>query len=622
MTDKKYPDGYYKKRKTGNSGGKMSHKSNYEKETVQDVLSYPCLAIDERGITKKTAEKFGVRTAISQQDGVTPIAHYFPYYMEGELVGFKKRDLTIPKVQDFHFTTVGFQSVKCDLFGTHAANKTGGKKVWITEGEYDQLICWQTLKAKYPQSNPNVLSISNGTAGAVLNIGQKQNMKFLKKFQETILVFDNDKATPDEKARGIVKGNEATANVYGLLPEVKVVSLPEDKDPCETYKEQGEEQFYWTLMKPIQYTPEGFVKYDEIREKAIELPTLGKAWPWTSLTKVTLGRRVGEGYYFGAGVKMGKSVVVDTLTEHITTNDTNKFGDKQKVALFKFEEQPDETVKKVAGKFYKKNFSDPEKVIFISPEGKEVDIWGNPIPVETKDTYFTHKELIEAVDSTGDKLVMYNNYGRCNWDELKGAIRHAVLVEHIEDIFIDPITRLTAGLSAAEANTELERFADEISKMSQDLGFTYYCFCHLKAPERGPSHEFGGKIMSSQFRGSRAMMQACHYMFGLEGNKDPEQPEKVRNTRHFLVLDDRKFGRTAKIPLFYDVDTGVLDEPPEGFLEDEESQRLSEWTPIERIEVVNKFESVEVESLGNQSEVEVDLDLDITFDEDEPLPFQ
>lgn len=70
-------------------------------------------------------------------------------------------------------------------------------------------------------------------------------------------------------------------------------------------------------------------------------------------------------------------------------------------------------------------------------------------------------------------------------------------------------------------------------------------------------------------------------MFGLEGNKDPEQPEKVRNTRHFLVLDDRKFGRTAKIPLFYDTDTGILDEPPEGFLEDDVAQRLSEWTPIQ-----------------------------------------
>lgn len=608
-------EGYYKNKRTG--GNK---KMTYQNETLEDVLSYPCEAIEDRGITKRTAEKFGVRTAYNPKDGITPVAYYFPYYLDGKIVGFKKRDLTKPKQQNGHFDVVGYQGVKCDMFGMHVSNKTGGKKIWVTEGELDSMIVWQTLKNKYPQANPSVVSISNGTATAVQNIGQKHNLKYLKKFQENILCFDNDSATPEEKAKGVVKGREATANVYGLLPDIKVVSLPEDKDPCEAYEELGEEEFYWTLMKPVQFTPEGFVKYEEIREKAIELPKLGKPWPWKSLTKVTLGRRIGEGYYFGAGVKMGKSVIVDTLTEHITTHDKNKLGDPQKVALFKFEEQPDETVKKVAGKFYRKNFSDPEKIIFISEEGNEVDIWGNPLDESVKSSYFTHEELTKAVDSVGEKLVMYNNYGRCNWDELKGAIRHAVLVEHIEDIFIDPITRLTAGMSASEANTELERFADEISKMSQDLGFTYYCFCHLKAPERGPSHEFGGKIMSSQFRGSRSMMQACHYMFGLEGNKDPEQPEKVRNTRHFLVLDDRKFGRTAKIPLFYDVDTGVLDEPPEGFLEDEYCQRLSEWhkdSDIGEEEINHQKEGlVEVDTIETPTDIEeIDLDLeDLPFD--------
>lgn len=619
----KYPDGYYKNKKTG-SNFKMSNSPKYEKETLEEVLSYPCLAIEERGILQRTAEKFGVRTALSQKDGTTPIAHYFPYYMEGKLVGFKKRDLTKPKQQSNHFGVVGYQSVKCDMFGMNVANKTGGKKVWATEGEFDCLIVWQTLKSKYPQANPSVVSISNGTASAVLNIGQKQNMKFLKKFTENILCFDNDRATAKEKSEGVRKGVEATADVYGLLPDIKVVSLPDDKDPVETFLEQGEEQFYWTLMKPIQYTPEGFVKYDEIRDKAIELPVLGKEWPWKSVTRKTLGRRIGEGYYFGAGVKMGKSVIVDTLTEHIITNDKNKLGNPQKVALFKFEEQPDETVKKVAGKFYRKNFSNPEKIIFINNEGKEVDVWGDPII--DKESYFTPEELTSAVDSVGDKMVMYNNYGRCNWDELKGAIRHAVLVEHIEDIFIDPITRLTAGMTAAEANTELERFADEISKMSQDLGFTYYCFCHLKAPDsRSVPHEHGGKVMSSQFRGSRSMMQACHYMFGLEGNKDPEQPEKVQNTRYFVILDDRKYGRTAKIPLFYDVDTGVLDEPPKGFLEDEDCQTLSSWFEMvgktETPEPDKKFNNINLEELAPQSQETPEDFSDLDFDEDEPLPF-
>lgn len=567
----------YSKESTNKKAQKGGRNLNsYKKESIEEVLQYPCLALESRGITQKTAEHFGVRTAVSTEDGMTPIAIYFPAYINGELTGFKKRDLTLPKQHEYYFTVVGYQSAKCDLFGANVTNKTGGKKIWITEGEPDTMIAWQVLKDKYPQGNPCVVSIGNGTANAVLNIGQKQNMKLLKKFNEIILCFDNDSATPSERSKGIKKGKEATADVYGLIPEMKVVSLPEDKDPCDAFKEVGGNELYWMLMKPVQYTPEGFVKYNDIKDKAKELPVLGKEWPWKTVTRKTLGRRIGEGIYFGAGVKMGKSVLVDTLTNHIINGDKNKLGEPQKVALFKFEEQPDETIKKVAGKFYRKDFSNPEKIIFIDGEGAEVDVWGDPIIDNTN--YFTPEELNDAVDTVGDSVVMYNNYGRCNWDELKGAIRHAVLVEHIEDIFIDPITRLTAGMGSAEANTELERFSDEISKMSQDLGFTYYCFCHLKAPDsKSKPHEHGGKVLSSQFRGSRAMMQACHYMIGLEGNKDPEQPLKVQNTRWFVILDDRKYGRTARIALFYDTDTGILAEPPEGFLEDDNCQTLTEW---------------------------------------------
>ena len=44
---------------------------------------------------------------------------------------------------------------------------------------------------------------------------------------------------------------------------------------------------------------------------------------------------------------------------------------------------------------------------------------------------------------------------------------------------------MVQGMSASDVNMSLEKFSDEISKLSKDLGFTYYCFCHLKAPTTG-----------------------------------------------------------------------------------------------------------------------------------------
>jgi twinkle protein len=103
--------------------------------------------------------------------------------------------------------------------------------------------------------------------------------------------------------------------------------------------------------------------------------------------------------------------------------------------------------------------------------------------------------------------------------------------------------------------------------MAKDLGFFYMIFCHLKAPTTGQPHERGGKVLSSQFTGSRAMMRSCYYMVGIERNKDPELPDIERNTSTFVLLEDRAFGNNGTFPVLYDVDTGDYLEPPPATLD-------------------------------------------------------
>ena len=566
-----YKTGYTNPKATASRAGAPGR----VEETVAEVLGYPCKPIAERGIDQKTAERFGIRTKLSAKDGMTPEAHYFPYTLEGKVVGFKKRDLTIPKQQKGHFSTIGFQSVTCDLFGMEGANKSSKRMIHITEGEYDAAILWQTLRERYKAKDgsrtPNftVVSISNGTSNAVQNLSQKNNFKFVNKFEQVIMAFDADRANESEKAKGIMKGKDATAAVYSILPQMVVVDIPEDMDPCDMYNKGMVEQLYWAAMKPKAYVPEGFATYSQFRDKAHMTPTLGRSWPWPTMTKLTLGRRDGEGYFLGAGVKIGKSELVNQLVEHVLE------VDKRKVAVFKFEEENDITCKKVAGKIYHKDFVNAEKVMIPQEDGTFRDVWGNEV-FEGQRGYFKQEELVEATDRVGDNIIYFSNYGRAVWDEVKGAIRHAVIVEGCKDVIIDPITRLVQGMSASEANTELERFSDEISILAKELGFTYYCFCHLNKPESGKPHEFGGQVQSAQFSGSRAMMRNTYYMIGIERNKDPELPLKQRNTSWFVILDDRKHGRAGKFPVFYDVDTGDYLEPPEGFL-DSSYERLSEW---------------------------------------------
>lgn len=43
-----------------------------------------------------------------------------------------------------------------------------------------------------------------------------------------------------------------------------------------------------------------------------------------------------------------------------------------------------------------------------------------------------------------------------------------------------------------------------------------------------------------------------------------------------MLLEDRKYGRSGYIKVFYDIDTGDYIEPPQGFMESG-CQRLSEY---------------------------------------------
>ena len=95
------------------------------KETIKEVQNYPICAIPERGINLETAHHFEVRTAVSQEDGKTPIAYYFPYKKDGKVIGYKKKDLTVDKGSRYHFTAIGQENENTPFVG-HIGN---GKKL-------------------------------------------------------------------------------------------------------------------------------------------------------------------------------------------------------------------------------------------------------------------------------------------------------------------------------------------------------------------------------------------------------------------------------------------------------------------------------------------------------------
>ena len=78
------------------------------KETLEDIQKYGFHACEERKIRKETCKKFGVRASVSEEDGSTLTAFYFPSYnQKGKIVGYMRQDLQKSKEEKGHWKAIG-----------------------------------------------------------------------------------------------------------------------------------------------------------------------------------------------------------------------------------------------------------------------------------------------------------------------------------------------------------------------------------------------------------------------------------------------------------------------------------------------------------------------------------
>lgn len=482
---------------------------------IAEIMECGTCDLVSRRLRGDTLAKFGIRVGVSQQDGKTPTVVYFPYYKKGLLVGFKARLL-----ESKRFWAVG--SIKdVDLFGWEQAKKSGASRLIITEGEFDACALDKIFeiyeKEEYKHTIPAIVSLPSG-AGCAGKVLAKHMADINRLFKEISFAFDDDEA-----------GIKALADACALFPNATSINLPcKDANAC-LMEGKGKEAYQAAKWRASTPKNSSLVTLDSVWEKAKEPAQFGVSWPWKHVTEVTRGIRTGETIYIGAAQKMGKSEVVNALAAHVVV----EHG--WKILLAKPEEANAKTAKLLAGKIAHARFHDPK------------------VP-------FDERKFEEAGSILlGEKVYMLNLYQHLGWSSLKTDITVAAHLG-VKAVFIDPITNLTNGMSAGDANTKLQEIAQELAAMAKDLDIVIFIFCHLRNPDSGPDHDRGGHVLTSQFAGSRAMGRSCNYMFGIEGNKDPELPEDQRNIRHLVLLDDREYGESGSFGLFWDKDTTMFNE--------------------------------------------------------------
>lgn len=392
----------------------------------------------------------------------------------------------------------------------------GGKKLTITEGEVDALSVATAFDGKYP-----VVSIPMGAKSARRDISK--HLEWISSFEEIYIWFDNDE-----------HGRKAIEDVANILPlgKVKIVQHSDYKDANDVLVNVGKSGVVKTFYNAEAYKPDGFISPDDLLEEALKPIEWGLDWCYENLTKYSYGRRYGEIVSVGAGVSVGKT---DFIMQQIAFD----LKEGRQVATFMLEQSKVETLLRVCGK---------------------VDGTFYHLP----DVEFDKDKLKETIHSVNNNLHIYDNFGKIDWETIKGKIRSAVHSYGCKLFYIDNLTALNAH--ADDERRNLDGLMEEIASLAKELDIWILLVSHLNPPKSGASHEAGGKVEQGQFTGSRAIMRWSQFMLGIERNTvHPEEAERSKGL--VRCIKDRFSGKaTGKtISFVYDDATGMTLESDDMF---------------------------------------------------------
>lgn len=500
---REYHPPYYER-----NGVKVSNKDIYRdemKQSIQQINQLPSLNLIDRKISKKTLDVFNVKVSCSEISGEIE-AHYYPIYnIESELVAYKCRRL--PK----SFSIIGQTKVSYQLFGQNIF-PNNGKKILICCGEIDALSAYEILKSKFPKME---IAIVSPTCGENMR-DIKNNYDYISSFDQIYVAHDNDEA-----------GYKFKKQIYNLFEmNVFFLSLSE-KDISDMLVTGKEREFISAFFKASPHKPTSIMTIDDIPDESLEPSKWGLSYPFESLTKATYGLRTEEIIGIGAGPGAGKTSFIHQIQRHLI------YEHGEPIGIFDIEETVEKSLKKLVGSIMNK-------------------------PIHLPDCEYNIEEAREVKRYLKDKAFFYNADSYSEWEDIVEAVRYMRMCG-VRYFFIDPLSALTDHLSASETNQYLNTAMNDMRRLKNKLGVTFFHVNHLNNPHSGKDHGAGGKVYGSQFSGSRAQWKFSTALWGLERNQLAEDEEE-RNQVRVSVIKDRFAGRTDSFLLQYNKHKGVLEE--------------------------------------------------------------
>ena len=448
---------------------------------------YPIRGFKERNIFKQVAEHYDVRVSYNLDGDIE--AHYYPFYKNNQLTGYKIRKL--PK----DFNSIG--TVK-GLFGQHLYN--GGKRIVITEGELDAMAIQSAWYKKYKKFYPVVsLRSATGTKDLI------ECREWLRNFEEVVIWFDKDEA--GEKAI------EEAAKIIGY-DKIKIAKSTE-KDACDLWIKNPDQVIY-TILDASEYTPSGIVTGEDVWKLITEYNKV-ESTPYPKclegLNAKDKGMRFGEITLFTSGTGAGKSSLMREIIYHLveTTDD--------KVGVIALEESPAETGRKLAGLAIDKN-----------PAAED-------IPEE---------ELRVGFEKVfGDeRLILLDHVGSAVGTSLIDQLEYMALIG-CKYIFLDHLTlAISESVDGLDGLAAQDKMMNDLLRIVKKHNVWLGLISHLRKTNTGKPYEEGEMPSMDSIRGSGSTKQISMSIIAFARNSVAEN-EAERNTVKLRVLKSRFTGLTG-----------------------------------------------------------------------------
>lgn len=505
------------------------------KETVAEVSQLKAFDIPERGIRKETLERFAVKVAVSQEDGKTPQAVYFPSYnQKGKVTGYTKQDLTKGKEERGHWSCIGSVTIGNKMFGQNVAEAQNRKRnnLVITEGQWDCLSVFQALVdnvkgTKYEGIEPLVVSIPMGTANAVESILHNEN--YVTSHDALTIFFDDDHCTPAELQKKIMKGHEAREAVANALVGSGIslfTVTPEDgfKDASD-FMQAGRSN---DLAKLVQFGRRPYSSEKIVKAADLDLEFLLEPRPegiyvnsFPKLMDKLHGFRLRELVLLTSPSGVGKSTVCSIFASAFM-----EAGEK--LGMIYLEETNKETMQRLIAAKLKVNY---------------LEFKNNPLQVTTKEKIqAAYDEIVN-----NDQLVMLGHFGSLPVSELMAKIKHMHLVEGCNFIILDHLSLVISGSAVKDERKELDMVMTELAAFCAANDVCIIAVSHInrsaaeqfKAPKLKDGEEpkpYWVQVSKEMMRGSAALEQLSFVIIGLE----PEiMPDRSRGRVRLTVLKNR-----------------------------------------------------------------------------------